>query len=127
MPYLLALASSSCVCAGLPGPMRGRLASRSFELSESEPERVAESNTLNQHPGTSHTVTFTFRDVVEVFGVRLMFSRGGGHHGCQRHDVYIIRLLMQQTDNYKTTGKGPTPTGPENKKEIVRLDLPFVQ
>jgi hypothetical protein len=79
---------------------------------------VAEYYTLNKHSGTSHTVTFTFRDVVKVFGVRLMLSRGGSWHGRHRQDVYIMHVYCIT----KTTTK-EGPTGPENKKEI---DLPVV-
>ena len=85
--------------------MRGRLALRSSELSESETGRVAEYYTLKQKSGTSHTMISTFRNVVEVFGIRFMFSRGGSsRHGRQRHDVYIIHIYCSfiatdKTDN----------------------------
>jgi hypothetical protein len=80
--------------------MRGRLALRSSELSESETKRVAECYTLKQHSGTSHTVIFPFRNVVKIFGIRFMFSRGGsgGRHGRQRQDVYIIHIYCGTRD-----------------------------
>jgi hypothetical protein len=69
--------------------MRGRLASRSSELSESETERVAEW-TIRQRSTTSHTVIF--RNVVEVLGIRFLLSRGGSWHDRQRQGVYIIHI-----------------------------------
>ena len=65
-------------------------------------------------------MTFTFRDIVEVFRVRLMLSRRGGKHGRYRQGVYIIHVYCMHSYN---TSKDPTLTRPENKTKEIYLPI----